>query len=267
MGDKSETGLQHVPRGGALSLGSARSGILARGRRDAANSTYNPHYRQAIADYTEGRFAEAAEGFRRAAEPEPGKLGHAESQYVLSTMYDAGEGVPQDEGQAAYWERKAAEQGHAYAQANLSFRYYADGDYAQAFAWCQRAAQVNLAWAQYNLGLMYRKGEGVAQSNVEAAHWYRLAAMQDFAEAQQRLGDLYFLGQGVPRNYAQAAEWYGRAANQGNAEAQFQLGYLYALGQGVEHDYTQSRYWTRQAAMQGHGQAILELKRREYRDP
>ena len=39
------------------------------------------------------------------------------------------------------------------------------------------------------------------------------------------------------------------------------------MGQGVEHDYTQSRHWTRQAAQQGHAQAMVELKRREYRDP
>jgi ribosomal protein S14 len=32
------------------------------------------------------------------------------------------QGLPQDDTQAAYWERKAAEQGHAYSQANLSFR-------------------------------------------------------------------------------------------------------------------------------------------------
>ena len=88
-------------------------------------------------------------------------------------MYDAGQGVETDDAQAAYWERRSAEQGHAYAQANLSFRYNAAGVFADAFAWCQRAAHSNLAWAQYNLGLMYRKGEGVAQSDTEAAYWYR----------------------------------------------------------------------------------------------
>ena len=39
------------------------------------------------------------------------------------------------------------------------------------------------------------------------------------------------------------------------------------IGQGVDHDYTQSRHWLREAALQGHAEAILELKRREYRDP
>ena len=260
MDDRAKGALQHIPTGSALSLHSTRSGIIARGRRDAANAASNPHYRQAVTDFNAGNFTAAAAGFQLAAEQ-----GHAESQYILSTMYDAGQGLPQNNTEAAQWDRKAAEQG--YAQANLSFRFYAADDFAEAFAWCQRAAHSNLAWAQYNLGLIYRKGEGVPQSDTEAAHWYRLAATQNFPEAQQKLADLYYFGQGVPRSFAQAAAWYRKAADLGNAEAQFQLGYLYSVGQGVDPDYTQSRHWTRQAAQQGHEDAIRELKRREYRDP
>ncbi len=245
-----------------MALHSVRSSIFARGRRDAANSSSNPDYQRAVAAYNAGRFAEAAASFSEAA-----GQGHAESQYILSTLYDAGKGVPKDDAQAAHWERAAAEQGHMYAQANLSFRCYSAGDFAGAFEWCQRAADGELAWAQYNLGLMYQKGEGVAQSEAEAADWYRLAASQGFADAQQRLADLYYLGQGVPRNYTQAALLYRRAAEQGSARAQFQLGHLYDVGLGIEHDYTQYRYWTRRAAEQGHEEAIREVKRREYRDP
>ncbi len=155
MDDKAKPGLQHVPTGAALSLHSTRSSIIARGRRDAANAASNPHYRQAVIDYNERNFTEAAAGFRLAAEQ-----GHAESQYLLSTMYDAGQACRRMTPSAASWERKAAEQGHAYAQANLSFRFYAAGDFSEAFAWCERAAYSSLAWAQYNVGLMYRKGEG-----------------------------------------------------------------------------------------------------------
>jgi TPR repeat protein len=260
--DKAQSGLQHIPSSGALALHSGRSSIFARGRRDAANSSSNADYQRAVAAYNAGRFAEAAASFNLAA-----NQGHAESQYILSTMYDAGKGVPQDDTQSARSERMAAELGHVYAQANLSFRCYSEGDLDGAFEWCQRAADGDLAWAQYNLGLMYQKGEGVAPSDAEAAHWYRLAAAQGFADAQQRLGDLYYLGQGVPRNYTQAAHWYRRAAEQGSARAQFQLGHLYDVGLGIEHDYTQYRYWTHKAAEQGHEDAIREVKRRDYRDP
>jgi len=260
--DKAQSGLQHIPTGGALALHSTRSSIFARGRRDAANSPSNADYQSGVAAYNAGRFTEAAASFSQAAHQ-----GHAESQYILSTMYDAGKGVPQDDAQSARWERMAADLGHLYALANLSFRCSSAGDYAGAFEWCQRAADGDLAWAQYNLGLMYQKGEGVAPSAPEAAHWYRLAAAQGFADAQQRLADLYYLGQGVPRNYTQAAQWYRRAAEQGSARAQFQLGHLYDVGLGIEHDYTQYRYWTRKAAEQGHEDAVREVNRRDYRDP
>ena len=116
MDDKAKTGLEHMPTGSGLALNSTRSSIIARGRRDAANAASNPHYQQALAEYNSRNFVEAAVGFRLAAEE-----GHAESQYLLSTMYDEGQGLSQDEAQSAYWERRAAEQGHAYAQANLSF--------------------------------------------------------------------------------------------------------------------------------------------------
>ena len=38
-------------------------------------------------------------------------------------MYNNGEGVPEDDGQAAFWYRKAAEQGDAKAQYNLGVMY------------------------------------------------------------------------------------------------------------------------------------------------
>lgn len=261
MENKAQTGLQHIPTGGALALHSARSGIVARGRRDAANSAQHPYYKQGVAEYNAGRYTEAVAAFLRAADQ-----GHAESQYLLSTMYDAGQGVAPDSEQAAQWEHKAAEQGHAYAQANLSFRRYSAGAFEEAFAWCQRAADANLAWAQYNLGLMYRKGEGVTQDDAEAAHWYRMAARQGYPDAELKLAGMFYLGLGVRRNYAEAAHWYRKAAEQGNAEAQYRLGHLYETALGVDQDYTEYRHWTRQAALQGHQEALREMKRREYRD-
>ena len=261
MDEKPQPGLQHLPTSGALALHSTRSGVIARGRRDAANSASNPHYRQAVTAYNAGDYTQAADLFRQAAQQN-----HAESQYLLSTLLDAGKAPTQHPTEAADWEQTAAEQGHSFAQANLSFRLYTAGDLAAAFHWCQRAADANLPWAQYNLGLMYRKGEGTPQSDAEAAHWYRLAASQGFAEAQQKLAALCYLGVGLPRSYLQAAAWYRKAAEQGNAEAQYQLALLYDTGLGVDPDYTEYRHWTREAALQGHEEALRELKRREYRD-
>jgi len=48
--------------------------------------------------------------------------GHAESQSHLSYCYYTGDGVEQNELLAAEWARRAAEQGHAPAQAAMAGR-------------------------------------------------------------------------------------------------------------------------------------------------
>ncbi|MBL0641313.1 sel1 repeat family protein, partial [Aeromonas veronii] len=49
--------------------------------------------------------------------------GDAEAQFNMGLMYDQGQGVPQDDGQAMAWYRLAAEQGHVGAQFNLGWMY------------------------------------------------------------------------------------------------------------------------------------------------
>jgi TPR repeat protein len=49
--------------------------------------------------------------------------GNLEAAFQLSILYLAGEGVPNDPAQSEKWCRKAAEGGHAQAQANLGTLY------------------------------------------------------------------------------------------------------------------------------------------------
>jgi TPR repeat protein len=49
------------------------------------------------------------------------KQGNAEAQVKLAMMYANGEGVVRDDKQAAFWFRKAADQGEAMAQFNLGW--------------------------------------------------------------------------------------------------------------------------------------------------
>jgi TPR repeat protein len=71
-------------------------------------------------------------------------------------MYLDGDGVPENDAEAARWFRLAADQGDALAQ--------------------------------YNLGTMYYTGRGVPEDDAEAVRWYRLAADQGHAGAQYNLG-------------------------------------------------------------------------------
>lgn len=64
-------------------------------------------YQKGLQDYYGFNFESAAQLFLQAA-----KRGHPEAQLMLSTMYEHGQGVAQDEEQAHYWARKAESQGH-----------------------------------------------------------------------------------------------------------------------------------------------------------
>ena len=195
-------------------------------------------------------FAAAAEWYREAAEQ-----GLADAQFRCGLMYENGEGVARNDGEALRWYRKAADQGHLKAQSNLA-RMYSEArgvpqDYAEAMRWYRKAADQGLAEAQFNLGVVYAKGEGVPQEDLEALNWFLKAADQGFAPAQNMLGVMYHHGQGVRQNYRQAIRWYRAAAEQGSSASQLHLGTLYAKGDGVAQNYESAMYWWRKAADQG----------------
>ena len=110
--------------------------------------------------------------------------GSANAQFNLGAMYDNGDGVPEDDTEAAKWYLQAADQGHLNAQ--------------------------------FNLGVMYENGEGVAENPVEAATWYRKAADQGDYRSQYNLGALYANGEGVPQSYSESYVWLNIAAKSGN---------------------------------------------------
>jgi hypothetical protein len=91
-------------------------------------------------------------------------------------MYERGLGVKQDQTQAEYWFRKAAERGNANAQ--------------------------------FIIGEMYAKGKGVETDDVEAFNWYLKAAGNGSADAQLELASVYQQGLGVKKDVLQATYWF-----------------------------------------------------------
>ena len=82
--------------------------------------------------------------------------GDAAAQVNLGVMYNAGEGVPQNDTVAVRWVRMSAEQGDADAQRLLGNIYSIGSgipkDYVQAYAW-------------YNIAAT--QGDGMAKENLE----------------------------------------------------------------------------------------------------
>ena len=122
------------------------------------------------------------------------KAGRPMYQYLLGSMYDQGEGIPENDAEAVKWYRKAAEQGDAIAQFSLSY--------------------------------MYDLGEGIPENDAEAVKWIRKAAEQNLVAAQFFLGAKYFLGEGVPENHIKAYVWSSMAKTNGDERAKETLGFL-----------------------------------------
>ena len=139
-----------------------------------------------LAALAQQNYATAKKEFETAAEQ-----GSAEAQYSLAQLYENGQGVPQDYGQALQWNRKAAEQGLDLAQNNLGFMYEnAQGtsqNYAEAVKWYNKAADQDYAIAQFNLGRIYATGLGVLQDDVQAYFWTALSASQGDEGAQNNI--------------------------------------------------------------------------------
>jgi TPR repeat protein len=181
------------------------------------------------------------------------KQGNARAQFNLGVMFDHGQGVPQDDKEAARWFRLAAEQGNQYAQLILA------------------AKQGNVS-SQYTLGQMYyegrEEGQGLPQDYKEAARWHRLAAEQGFAYAQLNLGFMYHDGEGVPLDFKEAARWFRLAAEQGDTDGQYDLGTAYLLGQGVAQDDIQAYKWFSLAsAIDRGGTSAKAIHMRDYLAP
>ena len=112
--------------------------------------------------------------------------GDVNAQFNLGSMYEKGEGVPENDAEAVKWYRKAADQGNADAQLIL--------------------------------GYMYEQGKGVPENDAEAVKWYRKAAEQGSERGQTKLGLIYYFG-GDPTKVIRAYVWLSMAKTQGNRHA------------------------------------------------
>lgn len=112
-----------------------------------------------------------------------------------------------------------AAQGDAEAQLQMGMRYAAgDGvpqNDAEAAKWFAKAAQAGLAEGQYQYGLVLLEGRGVVQDYKAAFDWIEKPARRGHPHAQYRLGELYRYGTGTPIDKPRAYLWFNLAAAQG----------------------------------------------------
>ena len=202
--------------------------------------------------------ARTAQAYRKEADE-----GKPWAQRNLARFYRDGEGIPQNDGEAAKWFRKAAEQGDAQAQNSLAWLYQrgrgVPADQAQAFEWYKKAADTGYRIAQNHLASMYELGKGTTKDIAEAARWRQKSAENGYASAQYNLARIYLSGQGVSRNEQEAMKWAQKAAAQNYPPALRLCGRMFERGQGAPKDSAKAVEWYRKAVEHGYPQAYSDL--------
>jgi TPR repeat protein len=128
--------------------------------------------REGVDAWEAGSYAKAVAEWRG-----PAASGDPDAQFNLAQAYKLGRGVTADLKLAQDWYRKAAEQGHEQAQANLGLILYQNGNRAGAMPWLQKAAERGEPRAEYVLGAAYFNGELVTRD------WPRAYALMTRAAA------------------------------------------------------------------------------------
>lgn len=209
-----------------------------------------------------------ARGVRKAKREEDSqKVGDQKNNVDAEVYFDKGYQFEKDDNyeEAAKWYKKAAELGHAYAQASLGDAYsQGEGvpeDKPEAVKWYKKAAEQGLDYAQFCLGSAYSAGEGVPEDKKEAAKWYKKSAEQGFKMSQYFLGFAYYRGEGVPEDKAESIKWHREAADQGLDESQYFMGWAYENGEGVSVNNQEALKWYKLAAAQDNKDAQEAISR------
>ena len=123
-----------------------------------------------------------------------------------------------------------AQRGSSRAQMSISHAAMSENPDV-ASAWIRRAAEQNHSWAQADLGLAYYAGmRGIKKDKEGAVAWTRKAAEQGVPLSQFFLGFMHYMGDGVPKDLVQAYAWL-RAASEHS-----QQGGISALGRLMDLD-------------------------------
>lgn len=107
---------------------------------------------------------------------------------------------------------------------------------ADSYAEIVKRAQKDDPLAQYKLAQIYRKGDGVSQSDQEALNWLQRSAQAGNPDAQFELGIALRDGDAVVQDFQEAVRWLRSAAEGGNPDAQYELGLMYQSGWGIPQD-------------------------------
>ena len=193
-------------------------------------------YANSLVDVKDGEI-KGLELFKKGA-----SIGDYLSQYYLSKCYLRGElGVEKDSAKYVYWLRKSADEGMTFAQNELGFLLYENGnsrkDSLDALKYTKRAAEGGDPASQNLLGYMYHEGYQTSVDQKKAFEYFQKAADQGNNAALSNLGLYYADGLGGhKRDVYKAYKYYGEAIQAGSSNAISSLSHIADLGTEAAQD-------------------------------
>jgi hypothetical protein len=118
------------------------------------------------------------------------EAGDPDAQFNLGQAYRLGRGVKLSLAAAQTWFKRAAEQGHLDAQANLGLLLFDNGDRTDAVRWLKTAAERGEPRAMLIYGTAMFNGDGVVRDPVLAYAYVSRSAAQGFAPAKTTLAEM-----------------------------------------------------------------------------
>ena len=122
-------------------------------------------------------------------------------------------------------ERQERERAELEQLFQVGYKAYEKDNYREALRYLSKAANAGHALAQANLGAMYYCGQGVTTDLAQGVYWIRRAADQGHADSQDLLASFYEEDdRGVNKDIDEAIRWYMKAAEQNHSFAWIMLG-------------------------------------------
>ena len=129
---------------------------------------------------------------------------------------------------AAYWFRRAADEGNVLGMVSLGICTYEgrgiERDTVSAVEWFRKAADLGAGDGLNSLAVCSLWGEGVEEDPTAAISLFEQAAGLGNGAAMVNLGHCCYWGMGLERNVDAAKEWYSKAADSGDVYGMFYLG-------------------------------------------
>lgn len=150
----------------------------------------------------------------------------------IGTMYDSGNGVPQDDAQAATWYERAISLNYGSARGLLKTLQDRPARIADFDSKYRARAEAGDGQAGLAMSDAYAHGVPYIKDSDQALSWLTKAAEAGYGPAQSRLGEKYIDGDGdgVKADLPTACEWLIKAARNGDHDHDADLVVLYNGG-------------------------------------